>query len=222
MINCLVIHLQLKALTKTKTVTATSSNGGTAASAAVMKPKQLHLPTSSTANPQATKDAHRSLAQWIQNVTMLHQEVHVDTVLYSRGMPAVEGLMRSWMDEEDEAGTAVTNNENPEGLFLENEVKKFIEKWCMNLTSTSNVNNNDSLMTGSASASSNTGIGFQDWSASLEDMVRAVCLLMDIPVDNNNQAKGKKSRELIESLHVLFSLYLEFKNSQHFGGKVAN
>lgn len=41
---------------------------------------------------------------------------------------------------------------------------------------------------------------------SLEEYVDLICSLLDIPVH--------KSR--IQSLHVLFSLYSEFKNSQHF------
>ncbi|VDM32179.1 unnamed protein product [Hydatigera taeniaeformis] len=41
---------------------------------------------------------------------------------------------------------------------------------------------------------------------SLREYVEIICAIMDIPVYNNR----------IESLHLLFSLYMEFKNSQHF------
>ncbi|KAM7540713.1 hypothetical protein Aperf_G00000047015 [Anoplocephala perfoliata] len=41
---------------------------------------------------------------------------------------------------------------------------------------------------------------------SLKDYVDIICAIMDIPIYNNR----------IESLHLLFSLYMEFKNSQHF------
>uniref|UniRef100_A0A0X3Q0L0 Intraflagellar transport protein 46 homolog n=1 Tax=Schistocephalus solidus TaxID=70667 RepID=A0A0X3Q0L0_SCHSO len=41
---------------------------------------------------------------------------------------------------------------------------------------------------------------------SLTDYVDTVCAILDIPVYNNR----------IHSLHLLFSLYMEFKNSQHF------
>ncbi|KAM3182644.1 hypothetical protein ACTXT7_011883 [Hymenolepis weldensis] len=41
---------------------------------------------------------------------------------------------------------------------------------------------------------------------SLKEYIDIVCGTMDIPVYNNNR---------IQSLHLLFSLYLEFKNSQH-------
>ncbi|CAH8450029.1 unnamed protein product [Schistosoma turkestanicum] len=41
---------------------------------------------------------------------------------------------------------------------------------------------------------------------SLKDYVDIICALLDIPVYNNR----------IHSLHLLFSLYMEFQNSQHF------
>ena len=47
---------------------------------------------------------------------------------------------------------------------------------------------------------------------SLKEYVSIICALTDIPVF--------KSR--VESLHVLFSLYLEFKNSQHFRSRQAD
>lgn len=44
-----------------------------------------------------------------------------------------------------------------------------------------------------------------DIALSLEDYVRVVCSLLDIPVYDGC---------MVESLHVLFTLYLEFKNNQ--------
>jgi len=46
----------------------------------------------------------------------------------------------------------------------------------------------------------------KDLDVSLEDYVRIVCAIFDIPVYNN----------LTESLHVFFTLYSEFKNNDHF------
>lgn len=46
----------------------------------------------------------------------------------------------------------------------------------------------------------------------LSDYASVVCALLDIPVHKSK----------IESLHLLFSLYLEFKNSQHFRAKAAS
>lgn len=110
--------------------------------------------------------------------------------MYSRIMPAVEGLMRPWFDEEEGC---------TEPINLEGHFRQFMTKWCTPSDTT-----------------------LSQWSASLPDMVRAICLLFDIPVDTREEGKKKAKRELIESLHVLFSLYLEFKNSQHFGSLVKN
>jgi len=51
-----------------------------------------------------------------------------------------------------------------------------------------------------------TPLPSKDLDVSLEDYIRIVCTLFDIPVYNN----------LTESLHVFFSLYSEFKNNDHF------
>ncbi|CAD7928273.1 unnamed protein product [Amoebophrya sp. A25] len=48
-------------------------------------------------------------------------------------------------------------------------------------------------------------------SLSLKDYVKVICVLLDIPVHEGS---------LTDSLHVLFSLYSEFKNNQHFGGQL--
>ncbi|CAD7971068.1 unnamed protein product [Amoebophrya sp. A120] len=45
-------------------------------------------------------------------------------------------------------------------------------------------------------------------SLSLKDYIKIICVLLDIPVHDGS---------LTDSLHVLFSLYSEFKNNQHFG-----
>ncbi|KND02895.1 hypothetical protein, variant [Spizellomyces punctatus DAOM BR117] len=54
---------------------------------------------------------------------------------------------------------------------------------------------------------------------SLRDYAQLACNMVDIPVHvfKEKKSKPKESRTYIESLHVLFTLYAEFKNSQHFG-----
>ena len=71
----------------------------------------------------------------------------------------------------------------------------------------------------------------------LQDICKLVCSILDIPVySSNNNNTNQKSineeedeikpslkrnhRNLIESMHTVFSLYAEFKNSQHFGRKI--
>ncbi|CAH8450896.1 unnamed protein product [Schistosoma bovis] len=55
-------------------------------------------------------------------------------------------------------------------------------------------------------AINNMQLSLSELDCSLKDYVDIICALLDIPVYNNR----------IHSLHLLFSLYLEFKNSQHF------
>lgn len=74
-----------------------------------------------------------------------------------------------------------------------------------------------------------------DVELSLQDYVKLLCVLLDVPVYTTNhqnmsaaerekemlgglkaKAAAKKSTSHIESLHVLFTLYSDFKNNQHF------
>jgi len=51
-----------------------------------------------------------------------------------------------------------------------------------------------------------------DIDLTLEDYAKLCCTLLDIPIYQDNGDK----KNLIESLHVLFTLYSEFKANQHF------
>ncbi|KAJ3220511.1 Intraflagellar transport protein 46 [Clydaea vesicula] len=61
----------------------------------------------------------------------------------------------------------------------------------------------------------------------LEQFTKICCNILDIPINikypiqqkDNSPAPKVKSHSYIESLHLLFTLYSEFKNSQHFGKK---
>ncbi|CAI9728988.1 transport 46 homolog isoform X2 [Octopus vulgaris] len=46
---------------------------------------------------------------------------------------------------------------------------------------------------------------------SLADYIRAICCILDIPVYQTSH-----NNDMIQALHVLFTLYNEFQNSQHF------
>ena len=50
-----------------------------------------------------------------------------------------------------------------------------------------------------------------DLDVSVEVYVKIVCSILGIPIHNTNSSKN-----VIESLHVLFSLYSDFKSNQHF------
>ncbi|KAI9008372.1 intraflagellar transport complex B protein 46 C terminal-domain-containing protein [Gaertneriomyces semiglobifer] len=68
------------------------------------------------------------------------------------------------------------------------------------------------------------GVPPADINLSLTEYSELACAILDIPV-HPSQRKPTESRAMIESLHVLFSLFATFKNSQHFGrdsGKTSN
>ena len=56
----------------------------------------------------------------------------------------------------------------------------------------------------------NTSLPNPSLDVSLDEYVRVVCAIFDIPVYANS----------VESLHVLFTLFSEFKNNQHFASDV--
>lgn len=51
----------------------------------------------------------------------------------------------------------------------------------------------------------------------IEDLVRQACALLDVPIHDAN-----KDKSLIESTHVIFSLYSAFTANQHFQNQVDN
>lgn len=48
---------------------------------------------------------------------------------------------------------------------------------------------------------------------SLDNYAKLICNMLDIPI---HKIEGKQSKSLIESLHVLFTVYSEFKENKHF------
>ncbi|XP_035204676.1 intraflagellar transport protein 46 homolog [Stegodyphus dumicola] len=56
------------------------------------------------------------------------------------------------------------------------------------------------------------GLPSADLDCSLEEYVELICGIMDVPVHKSK----------IQSLHILFTLYLEFRNSQHFRSLAMN
>ena len=60
-----------------------------------------------------------------------------------------------------------------------------------------------------------------DIDLSLAEYATVIALLLDIPVASNQEKMDKRGKKIspsnmIEALHVLFTLYSEFKNSAHF------
>jgi hypothetical protein len=50
--------------------------------------------------------------------------------------------------------------------------------------------------------------------SNIENYVKIVCTLFDIPIHINKSNQEKRS--LIEAVHLFFSLFLEFKGNKHF------
>ncbi len=55
-----------------------------------------------------------------------------------------------------------------------------------------------------------------DMDMSTEEYAKVVCGLLDIPVHTGGG--GEAPGNLIQSLHLLFNLYAEFKSNAHFAG----
>jgi len=51
----------------------------------------------------------------------------------------------------------------------------------------------------------------EELDVSLEEFAKIACALVDIPIHNTTNNKN-----IIESLHVFFTLYSEFRANQHF------
>jgi len=49
----------------------------------------------------------------------------------------------------------------------------------------------------------------------LDNYSKIICSLLDIPIHNAN-SNNQNNNSIVEALHVLFSLYSEFKENKHF------
>lgn len=55
-----------------------------------------------------------------------------------------------------------------------------------------------------------------DMAMSLEEFARIACAIVDIPVHAPVAGAAPAPGQLIQSLHLLFSLYCEFRDNPHF------
>ncbi|KAJ3083199.1 Intraflagellar transport protein 46 [Quaeritorhiza haematococci] len=183
-----VLDLQLRAASKASTTTTTQ------------QVRSIQLSFSQTPSAAA---GQKALAQWVQNVNDLHLHKPPDRVEYSKRMPDIDNLMAEWPGDADDL---VSKLQLPSA----------------------------------------------DIDLPLQEYVRLLCIILDIPVYHNrgssggpggvqpqikgvkaqssrgagdkasdplssSQTSAKKSHAHVEALHVLFTLFSEFKNSQHFG-----
>ncbi len=54
----------------------------------------------------------------------------------------------------------------------------------------------------------------EDLDLSVEDYAKLACTLLDIPI--HSASSNSNDKNIIESMHVFFTLYSEFKANQHF------
>jgi intraflagellar transport protein 46 len=146
-------------------------------------------------------DASRTLAQFCKHVLDIHSTLQPDRVLYSKKMPNPETLMDLW---DHPLGM---NDEMAQKNDVEKHMVQLVHKW---------------MSPKSSMDLSNQGrVTMSALNLELKDYTRLVCILADIPVYHSGTKRNAanvqvQSRSLVESLHVLFNLYLEFKNSPHF------
>jgi hypothetical protein len=153
-------------------------------------PSSSNIPVSDhvpAINPK-NHDYTRALAKWCESVLDIHSKENPDRVFYSKRMPNLEVLMNEWANP---LGYESKSHEDTD------EIWRQYRKKCLNdITS------------------------LAECDLDLKDFVKIACLLVDIPVYANDEGSPTKSgnnRHMIESLHVFFSLFHEFKASGHFG-----
>ena len=158
-------------------------------------------------NPKS-HDFNRALAKWCQSVIEIHSKSNPDRVFYSKRMPNVEILMNDWKTP---LGFEVPPVQDGDDDHDDNIMVKF-----MKMAFPEGINAGDSSLADLDCLK-------------LSEFAKVCCLLVDIPVyESEYSTIGRKplktpsngadsSKYLVESLHVLFSLYLEFRNSGHFG-----
>jgi len=136
----------------------------------------------------------KHIDNWINSITELHANKPPPTVTYSRRMPDIEALMQEWSPE------------------LEAKISQVPLLALCDLISCTDWFH---LQINLPEASLNL---------SLPDFARLACAILDIPVYPSpavvEGAPKPLSNHLIESLHVMFTLWLEFRNSEHFKGRM--
>eukprot|EP00921_Rhytidocystis_pertsovi_P023671 GHVQ01037952.1.p1 GENE.GHVQ01037952.1~~GHVQ01037952.1.p1 ORF type:complete len:615 (-),score=118.40 GHVQ01037952.1:685-2529(-) len=174
---------------------------------------------------ESTPNAHqhkKEVNNWINSINQLHRSRPPAVVRFTRPMPEIETLMQEWPHELethlmslnksiDRTTASVRGVTGEEG----GETRK---ERCEE--------DNDSRAGGGPGDSDLIGRGGRGEvvnggnvlrlkemdSLSLEEMVKVVCVLLDIPFTQNN---------LKESLYLMWMLYLEFQDNQHFSNTTA-
>ncbi|XP_043336689.1 intraflagellar transport protein 46 homolog isoform X1 [Cervus elaphus] len=132
----------------------------------------------------------KAIDTWIESISELHRSKPPATVHYTRPMPDIDTLMQEWSPEFEE----LLGKVSLPTAEIDCSLAEYIDMICVTHSiweGTGHLNRNAPY--------SQICVCFCSWEFSIS-------AILDIPV--------YKSR--IQSLHLLFSLYSEFKNSQHF------
>jgi len=148
--------------------------------------------------PNAEKNPKR-IDNWISQISNLNRSKPSQTVHFSKPMPDVDSIMAAWPSQVEQS---------------------------INLSTTKTTNQSTNSTSRLPSA--------KDLDCSLEEYSKIVCSLFDVPVYNQEDVtSGKKKKgggsedegnNLIQSLHVLFSTFSQFKqlDFHNSGSKMSN
>mmetsp|Transcript_6273 Transcript_6273/g.12091 ORF Transcript_6273/g.12091 Transcript_6273/m.12091 type:complete len:445 (-) Transcript_6273:314-1648(-) len=158
----------------------------------------------------------KRIQQWISSIGDIHKAKPPANVVYSRRMPELESLMQEWNPELElglrnaAAAAAATagGTGGGSGINISGNTGNS-NNIIINNNNSNNNNPSNSNSNGSSNSNNNSNGGVilpADLEVDLATYTKMVCGLLDIPVYQNP----------VESLHVLFSLYLDFKSNPIF------
>ena len=142
----------------------------------------------------------KEITKWIQNIADLHRSKPPPSVHYTKSMPDIELLMQEWPSSIEDLLNGFNSSSSAGGLG--DDAVEGSEGGSRNSGG------------GGGEASSHSGGGGgggldlpgPDIALSLEEYVRMMCAVLDIPVYGS----------LVQSLHVAFTLFHEFRQNVHF------
>jgi len=136
----------------------------------------------------------KEITKWIQNIADLHRSKPPPSVHYAKTMPDIELLMQEWPSAIEDLLNGVGSGGGGSGGD----------------DNTGDGSDGASRSSPDPSANGGSGGGLDlpgpDIALSLEEYVRMMCAVLDIPVYGS----------LVQSLHVAFTLFHEFRQNVHF------
>ena len=146
----------------------------------------------------------KEILKWVASIAELRRSAPPPSVHYSRPMPEIEALMQEWPASFEQLLRQVRGGGRPRPTLQRPRA--------------------DAPRSHASPpppppyilAQYQVPLPTADINMSTEEYARVVCALLDIPVHPGGGEAAPGS--LIQSLHLLFSLYTEFKSNAHFAG----